>query len=212
MVSLITPTSISCQAEQDIIDDNLISGIVKELKLTEQQPIPNEYNSLFGQIKVKVSKGVKENKWGDYIKNFFKTNKIQDEFIEPVTTLLNEAVLSGENEWNHYEIFEKDKNVDNAHYYTMFISNRSQKLDVLLYYLQFPYNGNYDVFNIKKGKCVDGGAFEYEKTVELKTSSNDKNVENTFKFMNQLLMRSLNNKYNKTPVEPKKNLKRIKNK
>ena len=152
MVSLITPTSISCQAEQDIIDDNLISGIVKELKLTEQQPIPNEYNSLFGQIKVKVSKGVKENKWGDYIKNFFKTNKIQDEFIEPVTTLLNEAVLSGENEWNHYEIFEKDKNVDNAHYYTMFISNRSQKLDVLLYYLQFPYNGNYDVFSIKKGK------------------------------------------------------------
>ena len=204
MVSLITPTSIRCQAEQDIIDDNLISGIVKELKLTEQQPIPNEYNSLFGQIKVKVSKGVKENKWGDYIKNFFKTNKIQDEFIEPVTTLLNEAVLSGENEWNHYEIFEKDKNVDNAHYYKMFISNRSQKLDVLLYYLQFPYNGNYDVFSIKKGKCVDGGAFEYEKTVELKTSSNDKNVENTFKFMNQLLMRSLNNKYNKTPVEPKK--------
>ena len=122
MVSLITPTSISCQDEQDIIDDNLISGIVKELKLTEQQPIPKEYNSLFGQIKVKVSKGVKENKWGDYIKNFFKTNKIQDEFIEPVTTLLNEAVLSGENEWNHYEIFEKDKNVDNAHYYTMFIS------------------------------------------------------------------------------------------
>ena len=60
------------------------------------------------------------------------------------------------------------------------------------------------MFSIKKGKCVDGGAFEYEKTVELKTSSNDKNVENTFKFMNQLLMRSLNNKYNKTPVEPKK--------
>ena len=64
----------------------MISGIVKELKLIEQQPIPNEYNSLFGQIKVKVSKGVKENKWGDYIKNFFKTNKIQDEIIEPDTT------------------------------------------------------------------------------------------------------------------------------
>ena len=68
------------------------------------------------------------------------------------------------------------------------------------------------MFSIKKGKCVDGGAFEYEKTVELKTSSNDKNVENTFKFMNQLLMRSLNNKYNKTLSNLKKNLKRIKNK
>ena len=52
MVSLITPTSISCQAEQDIINDNLISGIVKELKrwtfheltskLSEQSPLTQE--------------------------------------------------------------------------------------------------------------------------------------------------------------------------
>ena len=202
MVSLITPTSISTQTEKEVIDENLLSGIAKEFKLTAQQPIPDEYNSLFGQIKVKVSKGVKENKWGDYLKNFFKTNKIQNEFIEPVSALLNEAVQSGENEWNHYEIYAKDKNEINANYYTMFIRHRSQKLDVIIYSLQFPYNGNYDVFIIKKGKSVNGGAFEYEKAVELKTSTNDINVENTFKLMNQLIMRSLNSKYNKTSVEP----------